>query len=152
MPTYVCTAPSGVLTAEQKSAIAKSICRNHSEATGAPPFFVQVIFEEKNLQDRFLGGEVANKHLWIRGDIRGGRHHSQRQDLMLGIMRDVSHIAGVNEEFIWVYLCNLEPTDMVEYGHVLPRPGQESAWFDSLPANLQAYLRGLGATRDNFTL
>ena len=51
-----------------------------------------------------------------------------------------------------MYVCNLEPTDMVEYGHVLPRPGQEGAWFDSLPAKLQAYLRSLGVTRDNFTL
>jgi phenylpyruvate tautomerase PptA (4-oxalocrotonate tautomerase family) len=51
MPTYVGTTLSGVLRAEQKAAIAKSICRNHSAVTGAPPFFVQVIFEEKDLKD-----------------------------------------------------------------------------------------------------
>jgi hypothetical protein len=39
---------------------------------------------------------------------------------MLHIMRDVSQIAGVNEDSIWVYLCNLEPTDMVEYGLSCP--------------------------------
>jgi hypothetical protein len=40
----------------------------------------------------------------------------------------------------------------LKYGHVLPLPGQETAWFDNLPAKLQAYLRGLGVTRENFTL
>lgn len=71
---------------------------------------------------------------------------------MLNIMRDVSQIAGIKEESIWVYLCNLEPTDMVEYGHVLPAPGEEKAWFGSLPESLRLYLAGLGTHKDNFTL
>jgi phenylpyruvate tautomerase PptA (4-oxalocrotonate tautomerase family) len=34
------------LTSAQKEAIAKSISYHHSEATGARPFFVQVVVEE----------------------------------------------------------------------------------------------------------
>jgi len=71
---------------------------------------------------------------------------------MLHIMRDVSQIAGVNEDSIWVYLCNLEPTDMVEYGHVLPAPGDEQAWFEKLPQSLKDYLAGLGTNKKNFSL
>jgi hypothetical protein len=71
---------------------------------------------------------------------------------MLSIMRDVSAIAKVPEESIWVYLCNLEPTDMVEYGHVLPPPGKEQEWFESLPAPLQTYLKALGAKRETLRL
>lgn len=152
MPTYVCSTPAGALTAEQKKTIAKSICRNHSDATGAPQFFVQVIFEEKNANDRFLGGEETAGHFWIRGDIRAGRSKVQREKLMLSIMRDVSQIAGVDENSIWVYLCNLEATDMVEYGHVLPAPGEEKSWFEGLPESLQAYLSKLGTDRGNFSL
>ena len=37
---------------------------------------------------------------------------------MLAIMKDVSAIAAVPEASIWVYLCNLEPTDVVEFGRV----------------------------------
>jgi hypothetical protein len=44
------------------------------------------------------------------------------------------------------------PTDMIEYGHVLPMPGKEKAWFESLPGTLQAYLEELGTTKDNFRL
>ncbi len=53
---------------------------------------------------------------------------------------------------IWVYLCNLEPTDMVEYGHVLPAPGDEQAWFEKLPQPLKDYLAGLGTNKKNFSL
>jgi phenylpyruvate tautomerase PptA (4-oxalocrotonate tautomerase family) len=152
MPTYVCSVSAGTLSVEQKSAIAKAICRDHSDATGAPPFFVQVVFEEKQLDERFLGGDATTGHIWIRGDIRAGRSKAQRGELMLSIMRDVSQIAGLKKESIWVYLCNLEPTDMVEYGHVLPAPGEEKTWFESLPESLREYLSGLGTDKDNFAL
>jgi len=152
MPTYVCSVRPGLLDEQQKSEIAKSITRNHHEATGAPTYFVQVVIEEKATAVRYLGGEPAADQVWIRADIRSGRTVEQRSNLMLAIMRDVSRIAGVDEGSIWVYLCNLEPTDMVEYGHVLPLPGQEQAWFDALPEKLRDYLLSLGTKKGEFTL
>ena len=152
MPTYVCTARAGALDDAQRTAIAAAITRNHSAATGAPPFFVQVVHDEKGATQRFLGGETVDKHIWIRGDVRAGRTVDQRTGLMLGIMKDVSAIAGIPENDIWVYLCNLEPTDMVEYGHVLPLPGEEQAWFERLPQSLQDYLVGLGTKKQDFKL
>jgi phenylpyruvate tautomerase PptA (4-oxalocrotonate tautomerase family) len=151
MPTYVCHVPSGQLDSQQKAAIAGAISQRHSEATGAPPYFVQVMIEETDA-DRYLGGSPASGHIWIRGDIRAGRKVEQRTTLMKRIMQDVSRITSVAESDIWVYLCNLEPTDMIEYGHVLPLPGQEEAWFDSLPETLQTYLQKLGTNRENFRL
>jgi hypothetical protein len=68
-----------------------------------------------------------------------------RSSLILAITEDVSVIAAVPAASIWVYLCNLEPTDMVEFGHVLPRPGEEQLWFEGLPPALQSYLNGLRA-------
>jgi len=46
----------------------------------------------------------------------------------------------------------LEPGDMIEYGHVLPLPGQEQQWFNDLPAPLQQQLLALGVKKDGFTL
>ena len=100
MPTYVCSVPAGSLTITQKTAIAEAIARVHSEATGAPQFFVQVIIDENQSVDRFLGGQLTTNHIWIRGDIRAGRTEEQRKKLMFHIMRDVSQIAGVNEDSI----------------------------------------------------
>jgi phenylpyruvate tautomerase PptA (4-oxalocrotonate tautomerase family) len=152
MPTYVCSVPPKALSEEQKSQIAVAISHRHSEVTGAPSFFVQVVIEEIESTRRYLGGEPADAHIWIRGDIRAGRSEEVRGQLMLNIMRDISAITSVQEESIWVYLCNLEPTDMVEYGHVLPPAGKEQDWFDGLPPSLQAYLKALGAKQETFRL
>jgi phenylpyruvate tautomerase PptA (4-oxalocrotonate tautomerase family) len=151
MPTYLCHLPRDRFSQDQKNQIAGAISFRHSEATGAPSYFVQVVIEETKA-DRYLGGKHASDHIWIRGDIRAGRTESQRTSLMLNVMRDVSRITGVAQENVWVYLCNLEPTDMVEYGHVLPPPGGEKAWFESLPASLRSYLAELGTTKDNFQI
>src|ERR1700733_14784659 len=152
MPTYVCSVPPKSLSDDQKDRIAAAIGRRHSEATGAPSFFVQVVIEESDATRRYLGGELSGAHIWIRGDIRAGRSEAVRGALMLAIMKDVSAIAAVPEASIWVCLCNLEPTDMVEFGHVLPAPGDEQAWFRGLPPELQTYLTGLGARRETFRL
>ena len=144
MPTYVCSIRPGLLDENQKMAIAKAITRNHHEATGAPHYFVQVVIDENATARRYLGGESAVDQVWIRADIRSGRTVEQRNSLMLAIMRDVARIASIDEASIWVYLCNLESTDMLEYGHTLPRPGREQEWFDALPSALRDYLVSLG--------
>jgi phenylpyruvate tautomerase PptA (4-oxalocrotonate tautomerase family) len=73
MPTYVCSVPAGSLNITQRTAIAEAIARIHSEATGAPQFFVQVTIDENQSVERFLGGRLATNHIWIRGDIRASR-------------------------------------------------------------------------------
>jgi len=152
LPTYVCSVPPRRLTPAQKTQLAQAISQRHSEATGAPSFFVQVVVEESESKVRFLGGSPINAHIWIRGDIRVGRPEAVRRSLMLNIMHVVSVVTGVKAQDIWIYLCNLEPTDMVEFGHVLPMPGDESAWFDALPKPLQDYMTSLGTSGKTFKL
>jgi phenylpyruvate tautomerase PptA (4-oxalocrotonate tautomerase family) len=143
MPTYVCVVKAGLLNNQQKQRIASEITRLHSEATGAPTWLVQVVIDENEQRQRYFNGIPVDHQMWIRGDIRAGRTKEQRQRLMLGIVRAVSEIAGVEESAIWVYLCNLAPDDMMEYGRVLPPPGQEQAWFEALPRELQQYLTSI---------
>jgi phenylpyruvate tautomerase PptA (4-oxalocrotonate tautomerase family) len=152
MPTYVCSVPENSVDDRQKAAIAEAISRIHSEETGAPNFFCQIVMEEKKPTDRFLGPSRASSQIWIRGDIRGGRTEAQRTRIMLRMMQEVGRITGVKDQDVWVYLCNLSPTDMVEYGRVLPKPGDETAWFDRLPKSLQDYMKKLGTTSEVFTL
>ncbi len=47
MPTYVCSLAEGSVNDDQKEAIARALSGIHSEETGAPPYFVQVVIEEK---------------------------------------------------------------------------------------------------------
>ncbi len=152
MPTYICMTTPDALDGVKRSAIASAISKAHSDVTGAPPFFVQVIFDEAKPGHRFLGGREINDHVWIHGDIRAGRTLAARKNLMLLIMKDIAKIMGLTETQVWVYLNTLEPTDMVEYGHVLPAHGEERVWFDALPQSLKEYLLSLGTKQDNFDL
>jgi phenylpyruvate tautomerase PptA (4-oxalocrotonate tautomerase family) len=152
MPTYVCAVPEGSVDGHQKAAIAEAISRIHSEETGAPNFFTQIVIEEKKATDRFLGPTLASNQIWIRGDIRAGRTDAQRTRMMLRMKEEVGRITGAKDQDIWVYLCNLAPTDMIEYGHVLPKPGEETAWYDNLPQSLRDYMTKLGTMTKNFTL
>ncbi|WP_026202112.1 tautomerase family protein [Bradyrhizobium sp. WSM2793] len=147
MPTYMCAVPPNLLSDEQKDRIALAIGRRHSEATGAPLYFAQVVIEENTSARRYLGGKLSDGHIWIRGDVRAGRSEEVRRALIVSIAQDVGAIAKIPQDSVWVYLCNLEPSDMVEYGRVLPLPGKEQEWFENLPASLQSYLKGLAANR-----
>lgn len=142
MPTYICTARPGLISDQQKRDIVAMLMTNHTHFTGAPGYFVQVIFNETNGMTRFVAGKPADDHIWVRGDFRTGRTEKQRSDLCLSFMRDMSKITGVHESKIWVYINNMEPTDMIEYGQLLPLPGKEGEWFEGLDPQVQAELKG----------
>ena len=50
---------------------------------------------------------------------------------------------ALDQSSVWVYIVDLEPSQMVEYGEVLPESGQEKAWFDNLPDKLKKKLQSL---------
>jgi phenylpyruvate tautomerase PptA (4-oxalocrotonate tautomerase family) len=152
MPSYVCSVPSGKLSDAQKQEIATSITNRHCEATGAPPFFVQVVIEDKGSAKRFIGALATTEYIWIRVDMRAGRSEDQRERLMLHIVDDVSRISGIPVENVWINLCMLEPTDMLEYGRVLPKPGKEQQWFKTLPQSVIERLESLGIDQHKFQL
>ena len=146
MPTYTCATRPGLLSDAQRAEIAEAISRAHEAATGAQVFFAQVVFEE--CAHRFIGGVSSDAHVMVRGDVRAGRSVAQRTTLVETIAREVAAITGVGATDIWVYLNELAPTDMVEFGHVLPEPGQEAAWLEALPPALRETLLSLARTRD----
>ncbi|MFM0718914.1 tautomerase family protein [Paraburkholderia strydomiana] len=152
MPSYVCSVPDGKLSDAQKQQIATSITNRHCEITGAPPFFVQVVIEEEGSTKRFIGGLATTEYIWIRVDMRAGRSEDQRKTLMLNIVGDVSRISGIPAENVWIYLCMLESTDMMEYDRVLPEPGKEQQWFRTLPESVRARLESLGIDQHKFQL
>ncbi len=56
---------------------------------------------EETDADRYLGGQLASDHIWVRGDIRAGRTENQRTTLMIKVMQDISRITDVKEERIF---------------------------------------------------
>lgn len=135
MPTYICTVPAGRLSAEQKARVAADITRVHNEVTGAATFFAQVIVNEVPAGNYFLGGKpLREDQVFVNGQIRAGRSAVDRARLMRGILESVAAAANAEMTSVWVYLTDLPPRDMIEYGHVLPEPGSETEWLNGLPA------------------
>ena len=144
MPTYVCSAAVGRLTPVQKVEIVNSITTIHHEETGAARYFVLVIFQDVAPGNCYLGNRPAPAdQIWIRGDIRSGRTNEQKSRMLRRIMQDVGRASGATEDTVWVYLSDLPAENLTEYGRILPLPGQEDAWFSSLPDAMQERLKAL---------
>ncbi len=133
MPTYSCIAAKGLLNETQKSDIARVVTAAHAEITGAPAYFAQVIFQEIQEGDHFIGGKpLRHDHLFVYGRIRDGRSAVDRKALINRITNDVAGVTGLPNFSVWTYLLELPAAAMVEFGHILPEPGNELEWNDAL--------------------
>jgi phenylpyruvate tautomerase PptA (4-oxalocrotonate tautomerase family) len=138
MPTYMCYAHGGQITAEQKSQIAAGIAQIHSRFTGAPVAFCQSIFRNLESDGHYIGLQPApHNGGFVYGHIRAERTSAAKNHILMGIRDLLVQVLSVPESVVWVYLNDLAHTDMVEFGHVLPEPGGERRWLDELPADLR---------------
>lgn len=134
MPTYTVTVSDGCLDAPKKAKIASAITRVHSETTGAPTCFAQVIFNHISSEDYFVGGApLRAQQVFVYGQIRGGRTAESKGALISQILTAVAEASEVERNKIWIYLVDIPARQMVEFGHVLPEPGDEPAWMAALP-------------------
>ena len=134
MPTYVIRSTLPHLNAATKQRIAQAITTAHADITGANTYFAQVLFDHTPRDDWFIGGVPAEGDtLFVHGHVRSGRTDDQKRTLVERLVRDVATASGLSTQSIWVYLSEIRPSLMAEFGHVLPEPGEESAWFDALP-------------------
>ena len=146
MPTYIVTACVKDLTQESKHKIAQQITQSHHEATGAQRFFAEVIFRLVDREDFFIGGKpLKDDSVFIHGHIRAGRSITQKSDLMKRIVGSVADAANIPTRSIWIYINDIAPELMIEFGHVLPQPGEESLWLQGLPEEDRKYLLELGS-------
>jgi phenylpyruvate tautomerase PptA (4-oxalocrotonate tautomerase family) len=145
MPTYVCWAGSGRISAGEKQRIAEGITLIHSECTGAPPAFVQCIFQDINAASHYIGGRAAPDSVWVYGHIREGRDVEVREQILIRIAELLAHILRIDSSLTWAYINPLANTDMVEFGHTLPLPGAEQQWIEQMPTGLRERLLELNA-------
>ncbi len=141
MPTYVFTTARALTEAEQERLVASVTAIHQVEAT-APRYFVQVIFHKVEAGAIYIGGQKAPAdHVWVRADIRSGRTREQKAKILTRIMRETGEILGVSEESVWVYISDIPAEAVAEFGAILPQPGEEERWLQSLPADLKQKLR-----------
>lgn len=145
MPTYVVSTAANRFTDDEKLRIARAITQSHNEATGAQGFFAQVIFNEVQRGNHFIGGSpLRAEQVFVHGHIRAGRPDDKKQLLLSKIVNAVMEIASLERRFVWAYISEIPPLQMIEYGHELPQPGQENLWLEKLPQADRDYLLSLG--------
>ena len=141
MPTYIVKYSNFKLSQKQKNSLANDISNAHSKFTGANTFFAQVIFQKNEKNSHFMGGKlVKTKEIFLNGQIRSGRTSKVKKQLILELRKILTKNANLKKDYVWVYLEDLLPNQMVEYGEVLPKSGQEKKWFKSLTPSLKKRL------------
>ena len=141
MPTYTVKYSNFNLSQKQKASLAIDISKTHSKYTGANTFFAQIIFQKNKKNSHFMGGKlVKSKEIFLNGQIRSGRTAKIKKKLILGLRKILIKNTNLKKDYVWVYLEDLLPDQMIEYGEVLPNSGQEKKWFNSLSPSLKKRL------------
>jgi phenylpyruvate tautomerase PptA (4-oxalocrotonate tautomerase family) len=144
MPIYVCSAATGRLTPVQKTEIARSLTDIYHEVTGAPRYFVHVVFHDVPLGNNYVAGRPAPAdEILIRDDTRSGKTNEQKSLMIRRIIQDVARASGAAEDAVTVILCEIPAENTAEYGRVLGPAEEDDAWFSSLPEALRERLRSL---------
>ena len=142
MPTYTVKYSNLKLSPKQKKLIADGITKTHSKFTGANTFFAQVIFQKNESSSHFMGGKlIKNKEIFLNGQIRAGRTLTTKKKLILGLREVLIKNTKLKSDCLWVYLEDLPPQQMIEYGEILPKSGEEKKWFKSLSNSLKKRLK-----------
>ena len=137
MPTYTVKYSNFNLSQKKKNLLAREISNTHSKYTGANTFFAQVIFHKNEKKSQL----VKTKEIFLNGQIRAGRTSKIKKQLILGLRKILIKNTNLRSDFVWVYLEDLLPDQMIEYGEVLPKSGQEKKWFNSLSPSLRKRIK-----------
>ena len=166
MPTFECFTAPGKLTVVQKAQIANWCTSVYHEEFGIARFLIQVIFEEFASGDQYIGGQPAPDIIWIRCDVRSGRNEELKSRLLQRVQQGVAKTANIPEESVWFYLNDLPAMNIMEWGHIMPRPNaaetidivtvndpgavvqDDERWFEALSEPTKARLRALANDRE----
>ena len=144
MPTYTVTNSNFNLTSKQQKNLAEGITKVHNIVTEANTYFAQVIFNKTKKNNHFMGGKkVKEPSLFLHGQIRAGRSKKIKDKLIADLKNVLIIKSKLDETQIWVYIVDLPPSQMIEYGAVLPVSGKEKEWFKNLSTELKKKLSKL---------
>ena len=144
MPTYTVTNSNFNLSSKQQQNLADGITKVHNVVTGANTYFAQVIFNKTKKNNHFMGGKkVKEPSLFLLGQIRAGRSKKVKDKLINDLKDILVKKSKLNESQVWVYIIDLPPSQMIEYGAVLPVSGREKEWFKNLSPELRKKLSSI---------
>ena len=144
MPTYTVTNSNFNISSKQQKKLAEGITKVHNVVTGANTYFAQVIFNKTKKNNHFMGGKkVKEPSLFLLGQIRAGRSKEVKDKLISDLKHVLVKNSKLDETQVWVYINDLPPSQMIEYGAVLPKSGKEKQWYANLPIKLKKKLAAI---------
>jgi len=75
--------------------------------------------------------------MFLLGQIRAGRSKEVKDKLISDLKDVMIKNSKLDETQIWIYINDLPPSQMIEYGAVLPESGKEKKWFLNLSKKLK---------------
>ena len=145
MPTYTVTNSNFNLSSKQQQKLAEGITNVHKVVTGANTYFAQVIFNKTKKNNHFMGGKkVKEPSIFLLGQIRAGRPKKIKDKLISNLRDIIIKKSKLDDTQVWVYIIDLPPSQMIEYGAVLPESGKEKVWFSKLSKKLKKKLSKIG--------
>ena len=89
------------------------------------------------------GKKVKEPSLFLLGQIRAGRPKKVKDKLISELRNVLVNKSKLDKTQVWVYINDLPPSQMIEYGAVLPETGEESKWFRNLSLRLKKKLSAM---------
>ena len=133
MPTYTVTSSNISLSSKKQKELAEGITKIHNVVTGANTYFAQVIFNITKKKNHFMGGKIVKEpSIFLLGQIRAGRPKKTKDKLISDLRNIIIKKSKLDETQVWVYIIDLPPSQMIEYGAVLPESGKEKQWLLTL--------------------
>jgi phenylpyruvate tautomerase PptA (4-oxalocrotonate tautomerase family) len=124
MPLYTVMTQDGLLSDQQRDAIAAELVRIHTTATGVPANFVHSIFPTYPKNHAYVAAERSGVAS-IVGVIRAGRSPEQKSQLVQAIWKMFQDKTGVSDRDLSVALQEVPPSQAMENGMIMPEIGHE---------------------------
>jgi hypothetical protein len=88
---------------------------------------------------------LRHDQVFVYGHIRSGRAAVDKSRMIALMAKAVGDAAKVeSSRSVWVYVAELPPRQMIEFGHLLPEAGDKSAWTAALPASDREFMQSIG--------
>lgn len=96
MPVYTVYHRS-YISASNREKVARGLTELHTSVTGAESQVVKVMFLELDSDNIFVGGERVNEYVRAVGQIRQGRTHAQKHEILEGMYSILREIIPAGE-------------------------------------------------------
>jgi len=119
MPLYTLTTQSGVLSNEAKAKLADELATFHTDYSGVPKDWVQVVFQDYAPGSGFSAGKPSAVAALIL-QIRTGRSEEYKREMMQRLWGIFQRATRAPDNHIVIAVNEVPPSQAMEMGKVMP--------------------------------